>query len=366
VLETDTLVIEPGVEAYFSTQTKLRVDGTLIAIGTQTDSIYFTAKDTTQKWLGIQTGGKIPVDLFKYCSISYASYAGIVGKIKSVIHTKFYKCQTGLLYNTSDNSTIDSCTFSKNHLGVYSGSEAVISNSFFISNNEAVSESASTLIGCSFIQNNKGVFNSRGTIDGCSFESNKTGIEVQYPSAIRNTEISNNEVGISFMSSFNSNTFALTNSRVCNNTLYNIKNDGTNNISIYNTCMCESDSASAEAKIYDGLDNGNAGLINFTLYNSSCDTIIKNIQKFEVPNQLISNNNVAYPNPSAGSITISETENVSTLIVSDLVGNILFEKNYYNEESISIDLGPLEMGIYLLKIIYSDGEVKDQKISISY
>ncbi len=66
-----SLTIEPGVQVRFTGWYKFIVDGSLIANGTATDSILFTADDTTTRWHGIriiQNSSTISVD---YCIVSY-------------------------------------------------------------------------------------------------------------------------------------------------------------------------------------------------------------------------------------------------------------------------------------------------------
>ncbi|TKJ39986.1 hypothetical protein CEE37_09630 [candidate division LCP-89 bacterium B3_LCP] len=71
----DTLWIEPGVEVLFQGHYKLNVEGTLFAIGTETDSILFTATDTTEGWHGIRFIAGYQSNL-SYCIIQYGKASG--------------------------------------------------------------------------------------------------------------------------------------------------------------------------------------------------------------------------------------------------------------------------------------------------
>jgi PKD repeat protein len=53
VADGNMLVIEPGVEVIFTDHCGLRVEGTLLAVGTEQDSILFTAQDPDIGWDGI-------------------------------------------------------------------------------------------------------------------------------------------------------------------------------------------------------------------------------------------------------------------------------------------------------------------------
>lgn len=69
-----TLVIEPGVTVSFQGFYIFAVQGRLLAVGTQTDSIWFTASNTTEGWRGIRfvnTPSTNDTSKFYYCSIRY-------------------------------------------------------------------------------------------------------------------------------------------------------------------------------------------------------------------------------------------------------------------------------------------------------
>ncbi len=74
-----TLIIEPGVIINFQGSYKLMVQGQLLAIGTKTDSITFTATDTTTGWKGIRfdnTPSTNDTSQLIFCKIQYAKYSG--------------------------------------------------------------------------------------------------------------------------------------------------------------------------------------------------------------------------------------------------------------------------------------------------
>lgn len=70
----ETLIIEPGVTVNFQGFYIFAVQGRLLAMGTQTDSIRFTASNTTEGWRGIRfisTPATNDTSKFYYCSIRY-------------------------------------------------------------------------------------------------------------------------------------------------------------------------------------------------------------------------------------------------------------------------------------------------------
>jgi hypothetical protein len=73
-----TLVIEPGVVVDFQGHYKLQVDSaaTLLAVGTESDSIYFTTDDTATGWHGIRFMGASSNSQLSYCRLEYGKAVG--------------------------------------------------------------------------------------------------------------------------------------------------------------------------------------------------------------------------------------------------------------------------------------------------
>ncbi|MFQ5869090.1 MAG: hypothetical protein ACE5JC_04225 [Candidatus Zixiibacteriota bacterium] len=73
-----TLVIEPGVVVDFQGHYKFKVDSsaTLLAVGTETDSIYFTTNDTATGWGGIRFLGASSNSRISYCRLEYGKARG--------------------------------------------------------------------------------------------------------------------------------------------------------------------------------------------------------------------------------------------------------------------------------------------------
>jgi len=75
-----TLTIEPGVTVNFQGTYKMYVQGRVIAIGTATDTIIFTATDTTNGWRGIRfdnTPATNDSSKFFYCKLQYGKATGV-------------------------------------------------------------------------------------------------------------------------------------------------------------------------------------------------------------------------------------------------------------------------------------------------
>jgi len=74
-----TLTIEPGVTVNFQGTYKMYVQGRVIAIGTATDTIIFTAADTTNGWRGIRfdnTTINNDTSKLSYCKLQYGKATG--------------------------------------------------------------------------------------------------------------------------------------------------------------------------------------------------------------------------------------------------------------------------------------------------
>lgn len=107
-----TLLINPGVKVYFAGQFKLVVNGLLQAIGTQSDSIWFTGSsvnfpyDSPTRWRGLRFVDAHEDCQLSYCSISYSgatgagalSYGGGLYCLNTDIlveHSKIHRCHAG-------------------------------------------------------------------------------------------------------------------------------------------------------------------------------------------------------------------------------------------------------------------------------
>ncbi len=135
-----TLTIEPGVVVKFAENTGLLAYGRLIAVGTCTDSIRFTAIDTSKGWGGVNflyqdgqpiQGSEIAFSVFSYgkkdvkptsdTTLFYKSFGGAIAIIKTskveIKNSGFYDNASydgGALYVYNSTPTIINSTFRKN------------------------------------------------------------------------------------------------------------------------------------------------------------------------------------------------------------------------------------------------------------
>lgn len=135
VPEGETLTINSGTKVFFVRDCNIDVDGTLLALGTEQDSIKFFSKNTTEGWRGI-TFYDSDVDgaqasQFKYCQFingnangedSYAQRGGAISIVDasnvSIKNSLFYHNKAdlmgGAIYLENALPEIDSCQIDDN------------------------------------------------------------------------------------------------------------------------------------------------------------------------------------------------------------------------------------------------------------
>jgi hypothetical protein len=132
-----TLTIEAGVQVKFTRETYLKVEGSLIAQGTQNNPIVFTSNQTNPAsgdWAGIrirETGGTtfISLDSDTYSSgsilnhvkVEYATtgiYIYNTGLL--VTNSEFYKNNAAIELRKSSHTVFINNTFKDNSIGIYS------------------------------------------------------------------------------------------------------------------------------------------------------------------------------------------------------------------------------------------------------
>ncbi|MEA3478522.1 MAG: hypothetical protein U9R60_10120, partial [Bacteroidota bacterium] len=133
------LSIEAGVRVHFQGHHRFFVYGTLMAMGTVTDSIYFTVDNNTVEWCGIEfsnPASRVPRSLMEYCVIEH-SYAHSPPEERYITN---YDIGGGIMAE-SGNLTIRNCAIRNNKAliggGIKCGNTIVIENTSF-TNNEAL------------------------------------------------------------------------------------------------------------------------------------------------------------------------------------------------------------------------------------
>ena len=152
VPENNLLTIEAGIEIIFQTNSSLKINGQLLAIGNEVDSITFTAESEEVGWAGIRwlNLGVFERDIFsklEFCKFSYAkskgrfpmNYGGAIGIMNTnnvvVSHCLFEHCEAliwgeaeakgGAMALVNSDAKVSHCTFQDN-TSVFGGALVVV------------------------------------------------------------------------------------------------------------------------------------------------------------------------------------------------------------------------------------------------
>ena len=196
----NTLTIEPGVDVFFdAVNAQIKVEGTLLTLGTETDSVRFL--EGTEQWAGIDIRPGASATL-QYTSIRDAKGGGGLGANNANLnmsHCVIKRCSPngGLGISNSADVSVEDCSFLYNDYVSYGGAARVTGGStaefercMFLGNTSNngggalwTEESVTTIRECIFRRNNVltgaqgggGMYGSgSGTIviDGCEFTNN--------------------------------------------------------------------------------------------------------------------------------------------------------------------------------------------------
>jgi hypothetical protein len=148
VAENVTVTICPGTVIEFQNPYNLYVNGSLIAIGTENDSIIFTSKGVPNNWYGIYINNSYVFDtsIFEYC------------KIKNSLSSGIQLIKQGLIIKNSD-------IYNNSGAGIVASSSFMVSISncnIYNNTNEGVSFGDNTVGFKSFEINNSKIYNNLG------------------------------------------------------------------------------------------------------------------------------------------------------------------------------------------------------------
>ncbi|MBP7261965.1 MAG: right-handed parallel beta-helix repeat-containing protein [Bacteroidia bacterium] len=212
--EDSTLTIEPGVTINFNGTFKLLVLGRILAIGTVTDTIIFTASDTTSGWRGIRFENTLATNdtsKFIYCKLQY-------GKAKSPSMGAnggafyFYKFSKAII----SNSRISNCSADTYGAGIccHTSSSPVITNNTISFNRSSNSGGGVTCYSSNPTLTNNIISNNSASQEG-------GGIFCAYTnSTITKNTISNNYANSGGGIYSNSSSPSIINNIISNNTAY--------------------------------------------------------------------------------------------------------------------------------------------------
>jgi len=340
VFPNRTLTIEPGVEVIVSADYTfntgnfiyLEVRGSLIANGTSIAPIVFTSSDTTTgfyNWEGIRIkgsqGGTVQMNHFELHNTWYGinndiSQPGVsyvfdechfrsnqyglqlnadlvynncifesngVGQAAQISYGSLTATNCQFLNNFcsftwSNNINVNNCLFSGNQNNII-GSPGIIQNSQFYNNTFGMTEISNITV-------NQCVFDGNGTgIDGSStcvitnstFTNNSIAVKIGDASTVSQNTITDNSIGVQVLG-YDPNTTSIDSNLICNNSVHNLENLTDKNYQVNLNCFCSQDSTIIENGIFDGYDDITRGLVNYAIYDDSCQTIVSYVTKIDL------------------------------------------------------------------------------------
>ncbi len=372
-----TLTIEPGVDVQFVSDTTgfttnmiyLEVRGTLIANGTATNKISFrsTTNASRNDWYGFNVkssqGGTFQVSNIDLKNSMYGFMADSnLGNSTFVFDNCLFEknvyavqMNAQLVYNNCkfiDNSigqavqyvsgslTATNCEFLNNFCGFTMVNGSInLSNCLFEGNENGFIGSSGSLSNCTFRNNTYGIgqggsvqmtnctFENNGigaqsisysTLTNCTFENNGKAVEIGDNCTLNGNNIVNNQSGVTVVAN-NMQTISFQGNTVCGNVVYNLENQTDKNFQVNDICFCTTDSTEIENKIFDGYDDITKGLVNYSIYDDSCDQVLVSVIKVDL-----------------GGSTASLTEEEMPQLAFDMEHKRLFIADVKGEVAISI------------------------------
>jgi hypothetical protein len=279
VTQTAVLTIEPGVEIRFNSATRLDVEGTLQAVGTVTDSIFFLANvqnPDTGSWSGMNVSGLSGNAILHYCKIANASAAlelqGVAtGNHLEIENSSVQGSGRALRGWTSGSGTVRRCQLSNNYIGAEATALPIRRTSF--ANNEfAIDNSDCDVDSCTFDQNaTAAIAASRGRIAHSLFVSNSIGLQDYLPGtndSVLACQFAENNTAVVT----GTDLLSFTGNELCANTV-NVEVTSTVDLSIGSNCWCTDDSLVIQSTLFDGRNTPGLGILNFLPIDSSCTVI---------------------------------------------------------------------------------------------
>ena len=372
-----TLTIEPGVEVQFVSDMTfntgnmiyLEIRGNLVANGTASDKIKFrsTTGAAYTDWYGINVktsqGASFQMSNFELKNSFYGLMADTdLGNNtytfdNCVFENNNYAIQLNAqcVYNNclfkgnnvgqatqmvSGSLTANNCEFRNNIASfTYVNGPISVSNCLFEDNTNGFIGSSGSVVNCTFRNNDFGI-GQGGSVQmtNCTFENNGIGaqsisysplpngtfetngkaLEIGDNCTLNGNNIVNNQSGVTVVAN-NMQTISFQGNTVCGNVVYNLENQTDKNFQVNDICFCTTDSTEIENKIFDGYDDITKGLVNYSIYDDSCDQVLVSVIKVDL-----------------GGSTASLTEEEMPQLAFDLEHKRLFIADVKGEVAISI------------------------------
>jgi len=132
------LNIEAGVEVNFQGHYKMEVAGQIIANGTDTDGIIFTATDHNTGWNGIRIAGSSAISEFHYCHFEYGIKSG----------SNYEDMNGGAIFINNADAQFYNCIFTDNEAN--GSNDDGMGGAVYAINTGGVNQSLTKFIDCKF------------------------------------------------------------------------------------------------------------------------------------------------------------------------------------------------------------------------
>ena len=302
VLPAVTLTMEAGTELLFEPETRMIVEGRLVAIGTKTDSIIISSNNVVPEagdWSGIQIEGEIAM---QFVRASYAtrllSFLGGGRALDAIAHVEFSRNDTAIISEKTHADTIrlEEVHVHHNRVGAIIDSNVVFLHSTFQLNDWGILGDGVRVEDCTFLGNGYGAQLERSVIINSDFVEQGVLALEGFNSVILYNTFVNNELGIQSRlgpltrmigNSLYANQKGLligpdpiqsmdavvVDNGFCENDVYHVEttSDPGTSADLSGNCWCDTDPVAIALFIRDGNDTPGLGTVDYTPFDTiSC------------------------------------------------------------------------------------------------
>jgi hypothetical protein len=262
-------------------------------------------------------------------------------------------------FTWSNSVNVTNCLFQGNQNNIV-GSPGIFDNCQFINNDFGFAEAyGHTIQNCFFSQNGVGIENTGGsTISNSIFENNTIALKIADNTSVTNNEIVNNQIGIA-VTAYNPTSTIISDNKLCFNTQFNLQNLTDKNFQVNANCFCSQDSTYIETFILDGYDDITRGLVNYAIYDDSCESILNYIVKVQLGELSISDfvsQNSVHLISQNGQFVVINSDLEQTISLFNLSGELISTRQLtkgYNQLSLTY-----LSGVYFLISNSGNGRLK--------
>ncbi len=266
-----TLTIEPGVVVEFDSATTLRIDGTLVALGTSADHIVFESSDVQNRGQGVRLatndGGSGSFDYVEFRSLNTAINIDCCWGVPvpaSITNSMFWDNVVGIGGYAGNDAIVTACDFEGNTYAI-TQADKVITDSTFSNNDYGLYQTERIdVYDSTFESNGTALYGGRGNVEGCTIIGNQVGVQGFFEGfALRENTITQNGTGIQFTDYSGAIATAECNN-IYDNTGYNAVVQTQTNFAQPNNWWGSTDPNAIEAGIYDRQDDPTLGLLTYS------------------------------------------------------------------------------------------------------